>query len=135
MLAWANDQLDYLPIRIFFFVVAALFAFDGVVHVSNILSLSGYPWEASPLSWRIFDVVYAVLDAIVVAGVIARSGWGVLGFLASTTLQVLLYQFIPSAFAVSPEQEEIVRRLLYVALGLLVIFAALVLLRGRRANA
>ena len=133
MLAWATEQLDYLPSRIFFWVIAAVFAYGGAIHASNIAGLSGYQWSASPPAWQLFDVVFLILNAVVVAGVLAKSGWGVLAFIAAASLQVILYQFFPSAFVTSPEQAETVRRLLYFALGLLVIFAVLVMLRGRRA--
>lgn len=131
MVAWGTRQLDYLPTRIFFWIVAALFAYGGIVHVANILSLSGYAWSESPPAWQIFDIVFLALDVAVVAGVLARSGVAVIAFIAAAVLQVLVYQFFPEAFAASPEQFEIVNRLMIFALALLVIFAVLVVLGGR----
>ena len=128
MVAWGARQLDYLPTRIFFWIVAALYAFGGIVHVQNILGLSGYAWSDSPPAWQIFDIVFLVLNAAVVIGVLARRGWGVIAFVAAAGLQVVMYQFFPEAFALGPEQFEIVARLRTFALGLLVIFGLLVLL-------
>lgn len=128
MVAWGARQLDYLPIRIFLWIVAALFAFGGTVHVQNILSLSGYAWSESPPAWQIFDIVFLALDLAVVIGVLARRGWGVIAFIAAAGLQVAIYQFFPEAFAASPEQFEIVARLRTFALGLLAIFGLLVVL-------
>ena len=49
-----------------FWIVAAFYAFGALVHVMNILGLSGYSWLRAPLKWQVLDVTYLLLDILVV---------------------------------------------------------------------
>ena len=132
MIAWASALFGFRPLRVFFWLVAALFAFGGAVHAANMLSLSGFDWSSSPVLWRALDVVFLVLNATVVLGVIFRSGRAVIAFLLAAGLQVALYGGpLAAQFGTTPENAAAVRNLLYLSLALLGLFVGLVLLRTR----
>jgi hypothetical protein len=132
MIGKAGSLFDDLPLRLFFVLVAALFALGAVGHAGNILSLNGFQWSTMPLSWRILDGVFLILDLGVVIGVTLRSGWAVVAFLLASGLQVALYTVFSGAPASG--QTGIVRVLLYLNITLLVMFAGLVWRRGRQKN-
>ncbi len=41
-------------------VLAAIFAYGGLVHIGNMLGLPGTPWTQTPVLWRIMDVVLPI---------------------------------------------------------------------------
>lgn len=92
-------------------VVAAFYAYGTLVHVLNMAGLSGFDWAAVPLKWQVLDVVYLILDVVVVAGFVR--GWraGSVAFFAAATSQIVLYTAfrawildVPEAFARTPEE-------------------------------
>lgn len=94
-------------------LVALFYAYGTVVHILNMLSLTGFDWRAAPLKWQTLDVVYLILDAIVVIGVFL--GWkvGYAAFYLAAVSQVFLYTVfrdwiinVPSEFAVTSEQRS-----------------------------
>jgi F0F1-type ATP synthase membrane subunit c/vacuolar-type H+-ATPase subunit K len=131
VIAWMTSLFDFLPLRIFFWAVAVLFGFGGLVRGANMLSLSGYQWSAAPALWRILDVVFLVLNAVVVIGVVAQSGWAVAAFLLAAILQIVLYRVFPGQFSTTPEQIKAIRSLLFLALALIDAFVVLALIRAR----
>ena len=91
--------------------VAAFYAYGALVHVLNMSGLSGFDWAAAPLKWQVLDVVYLVLDVIVVVGLVM--GWraGIVAFFAAAASQIVLYTVfrdwivdVPEAFARTPEE-------------------------------
>lgn len=131
MNSWAADLFDYWPLRIFFRVLAVLFAFGAAVHAANIMGFGGFRWEAAPVSWRVFDIVFLFLDMAVVIGVLLRKGWAVASFLIACGLQIVLYGIFPAEFAATAEQATAVQYLVYLNFALIGIFGGLVLLRER----
>lgn len=69
----ARDGLS-TPMRltasIIIWVVALFYAYGAIVHVLNMLSLSGFDWRSAPVKWPTLDIVYLILDLIVVVGFI-----------------------------------------------------------------
>ena len=43
--------------KIIRWVIAAFYAYGVLVHVRNILGMTGFEWMEAPLKWQIFDVV------------------------------------------------------------------------------
>lgn len=93
-----------------FWLIAAFYAYGALVHVLNMLSLTGFPWMDAPRKWQLLDVVYLCLDLVVVLGLI-RGWWiGIAAFFAATFSQIALYTVfrpwvldVPPAFRPSPE--------------------------------
>lgn len=104
-----------------FWIVAAFYAFGALVHVMNILGLSGYSWPRAPLKWQVLDVTYLLLDILVVVGLIFAWRIGLIAFFIAATSQIFLYTVlrswitdVPDEFARPPEEAS--------SLGGLVIF-------------
>ena len=96
------------PLR---YAVAAFYAYGGLVHVLNMLSLSGFDWMQAPFKWQALDVAYLILNAIVVVGLVRGYRFGFIAFYAAALSQLLLYTLlrdwildVPAAFAPSPDE-------------------------------
>lgn len=94
-------------------LVALFYAYGAVVHILNMLSLTGFDWLAAPLKWQTLDVVYLILDVTVVVGLFL--GWkvGYAAFFLAAVSQIFLYTIfrdwiidVPSEFAVTSEQRS-----------------------------
>jgi hypothetical protein len=129
MMRWARSLFDFPLIHIFFLIVAVLYAFGGAIHIANMLSLSGYPWSAAPLSWKILDAVFLLLNATVVVTVLLKSGWAVSAFLLAAGIQVVLYAFFPDQFGTTPDHARAIRHLLMLNAVLIGAFFGLVAIR------
>lgn len=68
-----------------------LYAYGALVHVANMLSLSGFDWSRAPLKWQALDVIYLVLDLAVVAGLWRPWRISIVSFYAASASQLLLY--------------------------------------------
>ena len=97
--------------RIIIWVIAAFYAYGALVHVLNILGLTGFAWLDAPLKWQVLDLVYLALDAAVVIGLPAGARWGYWAFFAAAISQIVLYTAfrdwivdVPARFARSPEE-------------------------------
>ncbi len=97
--------------RIILWIIAAFYAYGAVVHVLNMLSLSGFSWPDAPLKWQVLDVVYLVLDVLVVTGLLAEARWGFIVLGVAALSQILLYSVfrpwildVPKEFARSSEE-------------------------------
>lgn len=77
--------------RIVLWVVAAFYAYGAMVHVMNILSMTGFDWPTAPIKWQVLDIVYLALDLVVVVGLIQRSWVGIVVFFCAALSQIALY--------------------------------------------
>ena len=91
-------------------LVIVFYLFGAAVHAMNMLSLTGFDWRTAPLKWRVLDVVYLLLDLLVVVGM--AFGWkaGFGAFYVAALSQIVLYAAlrdwivdVPEDFA-APEQ-------------------------------
>ncbi|MEM1187329.1 MAG: hypothetical protein AAGI72_02315 [Pseudomonadota bacterium] len=101
-----------------FYVVALFYGYGALVHVLNIAGLNGFDWLQAPLKWQILDITYLLLDLIVCIGFVLRRRLSVAAFMAAAISQVFLYTVfrdwiidVPAAFAVTPEQESYLTKL------------------------
>ena len=90
--------------------IAAFYCYGALVHVLNMLSLTGFDWGMAPLKWQALDVFYLFLDLLVVVGLILRWKLGYLAFYAAALSQIFLYTLlrewivdVPAEFTVSEE--------------------------------
>ncbi|XOV83793.1 MAG: hypothetical protein ACFHXK_01505 [bacterium] len=92
-------------------VVSAFYAYGALVHVLNMFSLSGFDWMQAPLKWQVLDIVYLILDLLVVAGLYRRQRFAVAAFYVAAFSQIILYTVlrtwimdVPEAYAISSDQ-------------------------------
>ena len=102
-----------LAASITIWIVALFYAYGAVVHVLNMLSLSGFDWQSAPLKWQALDIVYLVLDVVVVAGLLLSWKAGYAAFYVAAISQIFLYTVfrnwitdVPPEFAVTDEQRS-----------------------------
>ncbi len=94
-------------------LVALFYAYGAMVHVMNILSLTGFDWLNAPRKWQILDFVYLFLDLVVVIGFFMRWKVSYFAFYIAAISQIILYTLfrawiidVPDQFAISPDQES-----------------------------
>ena len=92
-------------------IIALFYLYGAAVHVFNILGLSGFDWRAAPLKWQVLDIVYLVIDLLVVIGLILSWKVGFVAFYVAAISQIALYTVyrdwiidVPAEFSVSEEQ-------------------------------
>ena len=98
-------------VNIILWLIAAFYAYGALVHVLNILDMTGFEWSRAPLKWQVLDIVYLVLDIIVVVGLPGRLWVGYGALIVAAGSQILLYTVfrdwiidVPEQFARSPEE-------------------------------
>ena len=86
-------------------VVAAFYAYGAVVHVANMAGTTGIDWPDAPLKWQVLDVVYLVLDLLVMVFLPVRKQAGIVAFYLAAVSQIVLYTLgrdwimdVPEAF-------------------------------------
>lgn len=94
-----------------FIIIGLFYTYGAAVHVMNMLSMSGFNWLSAPLKWQALDVVYLILDAAVVLGLLFAFRIGLVAFFAAAMSQILLYTVfrkwiidVPAEFQRSPEE-------------------------------
>ena len=94
-----------------FWIVGLFYAYGAIVHIMNMLSMTGFNWLDAPLKWQILDAFYLLTDVIVAAGFFANWRIALPTFYLAATSQIFLYTLlrdwiidVPPEFAVSPEQ-------------------------------
>ena len=94
-------------------IVSVFYAYGALVHVLNILGLSGFDWSSAPLKWQVLDVVYLLLDLTVCIGLFRRLTISILAFYIAGISQVALYTIfrswimdVPEPFAITPDQDN-----------------------------
>ena len=99
--------------KIIIWAVALFYTYGALVHIMNILGLSGFDWAGAPLKWQLLDIVYLFLDVVVAVGFFAGWRQSYYAFYTAAASQVLLYTIfrswildVPEAYTVSPEQES-----------------------------
>ena len=92
-------------------IIALFYLYGTAVHVFNILGLSGFNWREAPLKWQVLDIVYLVIDLIVVIGLILSWRIGYIAFYLAATSQIILYTVfrewivdVPPEYSVNDEQ-------------------------------
>ena len=118
--------------------IALFYSYGALVHVLNILSLSGFDWLSAPRKWQILDVTYLVLDLVVTIGFFRQWRVAYFAFYLAAFSQIILYTIfrawildVPEAFAISSEQASYLTTLvLFHCLSLIVVTVALGVLRS-----
>ena len=119
-------------------IVALFYLYGASVHILNMLSLTGFSWPDAPLKWQILDVVYLVLDLLVVVGIFTNRPIGFVAFYIAAISQIILYTVfqawivdVPEAFAVTDDQRAYLTTLTYFHLVTILLVTAALLARTR----
>ncbi len=112
VLVYFKQLIEYFWVGIYLRILAIAVAYGGLVHVSNILGLGGTPWLETPITWRIGDVIYGLLDVITAIGLWQQTVWGIICFLSAIASQFLIYTVFIDRFAFTTEQRQTIYGLL-----------------------
>ena len=100
-----------LAATIVIWIIALFYLYGAAVHVFNILGLSGFDWRTAPVKWQVLDIVYLVIDLLVVVGLILSWKIGFIAFYVAALSQIVLYTVfrdwivdVPAEFSVNEEQ-------------------------------
>ncbi|NEQ79904.1 MAG: hypothetical protein F6K26_06450 [Moorea sp. SIO2I5] len=110
-------------------ILAFIFAYGAIVHFSNIAGFGEMPWLETPLTWRIGDVFYGILDTAAVIGLWQRQVWGIGLCLVGILSQFIIYTVFIDYFAATPEQRQTIYGLLGTEAILVLILTTLLLLK------
>jgi hypothetical protein len=95
--------------KIFLRVLAVIYALAAILHIGSVLGLGRVPFEEAPLSWRVSDIFYGVLDTIAAIGLFKLRSWGIAAFFVAAISEILLFTLVPEWFVVEPEQLTMLR--------------------------
>ena len=91
--------------------VGLCYAYGALVHVLNMLSLTGFDWMQAPWKWQVLDIMYLGLDVVVAVGFFRQWKVASIAFYLAAISQIILYTVfrawiidVPEEFAVSSEQ-------------------------------
>lgn len=122
-------------------IIAAFYAYGALVHVLNILGMTGFDWMNAPAKWQILDVVYLVLDITVVIGFLLSSSIGYVAFVIAAVSQIVLYTIlrdwivdVPEPFTRSPDEIAYLDTLVAFHIVTLLLFCLAMWLRRKTAS-
>lgn len=122
MLENLRQTIEHFWMAIYLRILALIIAYGALVHVTNLMGWGEMPWSEMPLTWRVGDLVYGLLDIVTAIGLWQRTAWGVLCFLGAIASQFLIYTVFIDYFAFTSEQRQTIYGLLGTELILLLVF-------------
>ncbi len=122
MLGNLKQVTEHSWMAIYLRILAIIMAYGALVHLSNLMGFGEMPWGEMPLTWRIGDIAYGLLDTVTAIGLWKRSVWGVFCFLTAIASQFLIYTVFIDYLAFTVEQRQTIYGLLGTELILLLIF-------------
>ena len=125
MLEKFKQTTQYSWMAIYLRILALIFAYAASVHGANLIGLGELPWAKMPLTWRIGDIAYGLLDIVTAIGLWQRTAWGIVCFLGAIASQFLIYTIFIDYFAFTSEQRQTIYGLLGTELILLLVFFVL----------
>ena len=112
-------------------MLAVILVYGALVHVGNMLGMTGTPWPETPMLWRVMDVVLLVFNVVVAIGLWTRVSWSVAAYVAGVlVLQVVPYTVFRTHFIRAPADAATLNGLLGTHAVLLAVLLALVI--GRK---
>ena len=112
MLTYLKQIAEYSWMGIYLRILALAIAYGALVHLTNILGFGEMPWSEMPITWRVGDVVYGLVDTITVIGLWQRTAWGVICFLSAIASQFLIYTIFIDYLAFTIQQRQTIYGLL-----------------------
>ena len=125
-----HSALQQPGTAIYIKVIAIALFYGATVHVGNILGLTGTPWLATPLLWRVLDITLLIFDIVTVIALWRGVAWSIwLLFGGILLLQILPYTLLRSHFILKPEDTLMLNGLLGTEVLLLSILILLLWLK------
>ena len=115
-------------------IIGVMYGFGGLVHVGNILGFGEMTWAESPLSWKLGDVFWGILDIVAVVGIILKAPVGVLAVTLAALSQIVVYGIWPERFALTDEHLSVLRGMVFFNTSVLIILGCLVWLASSKSG-
>ena len=103
-------------------ILALIIAYGALVHLANLMGFGEMPWRKMPLTWKVGDIVYGLLDTVTVIGLWHKTTWGIFCFLSAIASQLVIYTVFIDYFAFTSEQRQTIYGLVGTELILLSVF-------------
>ena len=120
-----RQTTEHSWMAIYLRILAVIIAYGASVHGANLMGFGEMPWTQMPLTWRVGDIVYGLLDIVTAIGLWQRTVWGIFCFLAAIASQFLIYTVFIDYFVFTSEQRQTIYGLLGTELILLSVFFVL----------
>ena len=114
---------DKLWFYVAMIIIGVMYGFGGLVHIGNILGFGELNWADAPLSWKVGDIVWGILDIVAVIGIVLKAPIGVFAVVVAALSQIVVYGIWPESFALNEQHHSTLRGMVYfhtVVLGALV---------------
>ena len=115
-------------------IIGLMYGFGGLVHIGNILGFGEIPWSEAPLSWRVGDIVWGILDLVAVIGILIKAPIGLFAVVLAAISQILVYGVWPEHFVLHDEHYAILKGMIYFNGAVLAVLALLVWYATSRAG-
>ncbi len=106
MIETINESRQQPWMGIYLRILALIYAYGAIVHYTNLLGWGELSWTEMPLSWKLGDIFYGMLDPIAVTGLWLKKFWGIACFLMGAISQIVLYAGFSDLFAFTLEQQQ-----------------------------
>ena len=103
-------------------ILAIIIAYGASVHIANMMGFGEMSWAEMPLTWKVGDLVYGLLDTVTAIGLWQKTVWGIFCFLSAIASQFLIYTLFIDYFAFTSEQRQTIYGLLGTELILVLLF-------------
>ena len=132
VLDWCENVFDDAALRNLMRVVMVFFGLAAIMHLLNMLSMSGYRWAEAGILPRVSDIFFAALFLLAVAAIVLRNPWAVPIWLGVSALQVGLFVGIPERFADATSQMMAPQTMVHTHAALFAAFVVLLIIRRFR---
>jgi len=111
-------------------IIAIALLYGAIVHIGNMLELTGTPWLSTPPLWQSMDILLLIFDLVTAITLWRGLVWSIwLLFSGIFLLQIVPYTLWRSQFVLKPEDNQILNGLLGTEVLLLSVFVLLLWLR------
>jgi len=103
-----REKIAHPRVAIYLKVVAVIMIMGALSHLGSILNLLGRPaWGTQPLSIRVLDVVYLLVNLVLAWGLWHTRFWAVVGWVAAfVLLQCVPFLLFTDLFATSVRERS-----------------------------
>ena len=124
---YLDDSLNRPWMGIYLRILSIIVAYSALIHFGNLAGFGEKPWHEMPLTWKIGDITYAILDILGAIGLGKKTIWGISFLLLAVLSQFIIYTVFIEDFAFTIQQKQIIHLLLLEEAILLAIFIVLLI--------
>jgi hypothetical protein len=76
MFSHLQASLKQPKMVIYLRILAIFYGYGATVHLVNLLDFGELPWQEMPLSWKLGDIFYGIIDPLTAVGLWLKTLWG-----------------------------------------------------------